>query len=105
MIAVETTLDARYLPDNLKGVRDAIERAVPHGRTNRGGRGDRGAWFNVPDRSLQVWAKLKPRYDAILEKHADVIDETPAAYKPIDAVRQHRRIWWKWSIRCARWFA
>src|SRR5215831_15722712 len=36
MMAVETTLDAKLLPDNLHALRDAIERAVPHGRTNHG---------------------------------------------------------------------
>src|ERR671916_767887 len=32
MMAVQTTLNARDLPDNLKGIRSAIEAAVPHGR-------------------------------------------------------------------------
>ena len=41
MMAVQTDLNARDLPDNLKGVRSAIEQAVPHGRTNHGGK---GAW-------------------------------------------------------------
>src|SRR6187399_3532233 len=33
MMAVQTSLNARDLPDNLKGIRTAIENAVPHGRT------------------------------------------------------------------------
>ncbi len=33
MMAVETNLNARDLPDNLKRIRTAIEKAVPHGRT------------------------------------------------------------------------
>ncbi len=69
MMAVETTLNARDLPDNLKGLRDAIEKAVPHGRTNHGGPGDRGAWHDVPLRNLEVWGSLKPRYDTILAMH------------------------------------
>jgi len=69
MMAVQTDLNARDLPDNLKGLRDAIEKAVPHGRTNHGGAGDRGAWHNIPERNNDTWAGLKPRYDAILEKH------------------------------------
>ena len=36
MMAVETSLAARHLPDNLHGIREAIEKAVPHGRTHRG---------------------------------------------------------------------
>jgi tRNA-splicing ligase RtcB len=69
MMAVETTLNARDLPDNLKKIREAIENAVPHGRTNNGGRGDRGAWHDIPERNAEIWALLKPAYDVILEKH------------------------------------
>ncbi|PYU54542.1 MAG: RNA-splicing ligase RtcB [Acidobacteria bacterium] len=69
MMAVETDLNARDLPDNLKEIRTAIEKAVPHGRTNHGGRGDVGAWREIPARNNEVWQTLKPRYDAILEKH------------------------------------
>jgi tRNA-splicing ligase RtcB len=69
MMAVQTDLNARDLPENLKGIRSAIEKAVPHGRTNHGGRGDRGAWHEIPLRNQEIWATLKPGYDAILEKH------------------------------------
>jgi tRNA-splicing ligase RtcB (3'-phosphate/5'-hydroxy nucleic acid ligase) len=69
MMAVQTDLNARDLPDNLKGIRGAIEKAVPHGRTNHGGKGDVGAWQQIPARNAEVWQTLKPRYDAILEKH------------------------------------
>ena len=70
MMAVQTSLNARDLPDNLKNIRTAIESAVPHGRTNQGRAGDRGAWHNIPERNGTVWAEeLKPRYDAILAKH------------------------------------
>jgi tRNA-splicing ligase RtcB len=70
MMAVQTDLTARDLPDNLKGIRTAIETAVPHGRTNHGGRGDRGAWGEIPSRNLEIWGTLKPRYEAILAKHS-----------------------------------
>jgi tRNA-splicing ligase RtcB len=70
MMAVQTSLNARDLPDNLKGIRSAIEAAVPHGRTNQGRTGDRGAWHHIPTRNAEVWAsELKPGYDAILAKH------------------------------------
>jgi tRNA-splicing ligase RtcB (3'-phosphate/5'-hydroxy nucleic acid ligase) len=69
MMAVQTDLNARDLPDSLKGIRSAIERAVPHGRTHHGGRGDVGAWQQIPARNNEVWQTLKPGYDAILEKH------------------------------------
>src|SRR5262249_22550917 len=42
MMAVETSLCRGDLPASLGNVRSAIERAVPHGRTNDGGRGDVG---------------------------------------------------------------
>src|SRR3977135_1745890 len=50
MMAVETSLNARDLPDNLKGIREAIEKAGPHGRTHRGGAGGPGAaqTYNPP---------------------------------------------------------
>jgi tRNA-splicing ligase RtcB len=56
MMAVETSLTAQQLPDNLAGVRTAIETAVPHGRTG-GGRIDRdqGAWREVPAEVAEVW--------------------------------------------------
>src|SRR5256884_4940588 len=70
MMAVQTSLNARDLPDNLKGIRTAVETAVPHGRTNHGGAGDRGAWHDIPERNGSVWLdELKSRYDAILAKH------------------------------------
>src|SRR5262245_1722789 len=55
MMAVETSLNARDLPDNLKQIRDAIETAVPHGRTHNGGAGDRGAWSEIPARNQEIW--------------------------------------------------
>ena len=69
MMAVQTSLNARDLPDNLHGIREAIEQAVPHGRTNHGGAGDRGAWHEIPADNQEAWGGLKPRYDAILAKH------------------------------------
>src|SRR5277367_6548049 len=61
MMAVQTDMNASHLPDNLKDIRTAIETAVPHGRTNHGGPGDRGAWHDIPLRNESVWgAELKP---------------------------------------------
>ncbi len=69
MAALRTTLRAADLPDDLRGVRAAIERAVPHGRTDHGGRGDRGAWSQPPARVLQAWAALAPGYARLAERH------------------------------------
>jgi tRNA-splicing ligase RtcB len=72
MMAVETTLTADDLPYNLHGIRSAIEATVPHGRTNDGRPGDRGAWGDVPATHAEAWQSLATRYAAIGEKHKKV---------------------------------
>jgi tRNA-splicing ligase RtcB (3'-phosphate/5'-hydroxy nucleic acid ligase) len=70
MCAVRTSLTASDLPESLKALRTAIENAVPHGRTDHGGRGDRGAWHDVPVRASNLWGEhLHARYRTICEKH------------------------------------
>lgn len=70
MMAVKTSLTASELPDNLHEIRSEIERLVPHGRTNKGGKGDRGAWNDVPTKQASDWASVfADRYKAIVEKH------------------------------------
>lgn len=70
MMAVRTTLRAEHLPDSLRETRSAIEAAVPHGRTNNGKAGDRGAWGDrAPDGHAARWGTLADAYDDILEKH------------------------------------
>src|SRR5438128_174090 len=68
MMAVQTSLHANHLPDNLHGIRTAIEKAVPHGRTDNGGKNDRGAWADAPASHLSVWGNLQERYDALVLK-------------------------------------
>ena len=73
MIAVRTSLVAEDLPDSLKGVRSAIEKAVPHGRSSgRGSRRDKGAWGTPPDAVAHAWAALAPGFERIVEKHPKV---------------------------------
>lgn len=69
MMAVQTTLSADQLPDNLLSVRSDIEAAVPHGRTDHGGKNDRGAWGEMPQTAGERWLRLSDRYGAITEKH------------------------------------
>jgi len=70
MMAVRTSLHARELPDNLLGVRSAIEAAVPHGRSNRArGSRDKGAWGSVPSDVLTAWLPLATQFDVLKEKH------------------------------------
>ena len=67
MIAAKTTLTAADLPDNLREVRAAIERAVPHGKTF--GKRDQGAWTNPPNNVNAAWAKLEEGFARITEKY------------------------------------
>jgi len=70
MMAVRTSIKASALPDNLAGVRSAIEQAVPHGRSNRArGSRDKGAWSNVPDDVMSAWAPLAAQFDVLQDKH------------------------------------
>ena len=66
MMAARTSLTAADLPDNLHGLRTAIEERVPHGRTDNGGENDRGAWGEaVPAAPADLFAEL----DLIVAKH------------------------------------
>jgi len=70
MVAARTNLTASDLPDDLKPLRTAIEAAVPHGRTDNGGRNDRGAWNDIRDINATVWNdRLKLGYERITQKH------------------------------------
>ena len=72
VIAQRTNLTASDLPDDLGALRSAIEAAIPHGRTNDGGRGDRGAWEAPPRRVEQGLARLQPRLTDIVKKHPKI---------------------------------
>ncbi len=77
MVAIRTSLTANDLPDSLDHVRAEIERAVPHGRTNNGQAGDRGAWGDNPPASIMTaWRDtLEGRFKRILEKHPKIGDK------------------------------
>ena len=71
MIAQRTSLK---LPDlshiALPGLRLAIENAIPCGRTNNGGPGDRGAWGVVPLDIQCVWdTQFAESYELMCEKN------------------------------------
>lgn len=67
MIAQRTSLTAADLPDNLHGLRTAIEARIPHGRTDNGGENDRGAWGET----------RPPVPAAMFEKLAEIVDKHP----------------------------
>jgi tRNA-splicing ligase RtcB len=70
MMAVQTSLTASDLPDNLHSLRLAIERAVPHG-----GPGIKGGWEEAgrkgtPDMVLGIWKhSFLAEFEAILSKY------------------------------------
>lgn len=70
MMAVQTSLTANDLPDNLFGLRDALEKAIPHGMSkNRGSKRDKGAWCDPDERVLAGWGKLVNDFNVLCEKH------------------------------------
>jgi tRNA-splicing ligase RtcB len=69
MAAVRTSLRADQLPDDLKPLRTAIEKAVPHGRTDNGGRNDRGAWRDTPAKVEDAWKRLGRSFREIAADH------------------------------------
>ena len=70
MMAVRTSLTASDLPDDLHPLRSEIERVIPHGRTNNGQRGDRGAWGAPSDHLVDLLTPHARALDPIIERHA-----------------------------------
>ena len=69
MMAQRLNVDASQLPDSWKEIRSAIEAAVPHGRTNHGQDGDRGAWGESPIAPSNRWRDdLSGKYETIIKK-------------------------------------
>jgi tRNA-splicing ligase RtcB len=69
MAALRTTLTASDLPDDLRAVRDAVERAVPVGFTSGRGRRDAGSWHDVPEAIGASWQPLSAGYARLVGKH------------------------------------
>lgn len=69
MMAAQTSLMASDLPDNLEGIRSAIEAAVPHGRSVGRGRRDKGSWGDPQSEITDAWAPLSARFDRITDKY------------------------------------
>ena len=69
MCAVQTSLVASDLPDNLRGMRKMIEHAVPHGRSS-GRRKDKGSWQEVPRRVGNLWTNyLEAGFRELCERY------------------------------------
>jgi tRNA-splicing ligase RtcB len=72
MIATRTSLEARDLPDSLAGLRAKLERAIPHGRTP--GKGDKGAWRNVPAAVGSAWQELERDFERLCDLYPRLAD-------------------------------
>ncbi len=70
MCAIKTSLVASDLPDNLLNLRCKIEELVPHGRTDNGGRNDKGRHQStLPQIVNEKMSQLKTGLDIIVAKH------------------------------------
>ena len=70
MIAAKTSLKAKDLPDNLHGLRTAIEAAVPHGRSDNGGANDKGRHQgDAPEAAKEGFADLFSTLQALVAEH------------------------------------
>ncbi|MFT5291122.1 MAG: tRNA-splicing ligase RtcB [Planctomycetota bacterium] len=83
MCAVRTSLSVNDFPDNLRGLREKIELAVPHGRSGRRKRPskgerkrepqDKGSWGDVPRRVAALWERqLAKGFEAICQKQPEI---------------------------------
>jgi len=107
MVAARTNLTASDLPDDLKPLRTAIEAAVPHGRTDNGGRNDRGAWNDIRDINATVWNdRLKLGYERITQKHPKLDRGNHVNHLGTLGTGNHfierRAISWRLSMSCIR---
>ena len=69
MAAERTSLTASDLPDSLHKLRSAIEARIPHGRTDNGGKGDRGAWGDTPEANYAALGHQLDELKIIADKH------------------------------------
>jgi tRNA-splicing ligase RtcB len=72
MMAVQTSLESKDLPDTLAPLRASIEKAVPHGRSVGRGRRDPGSWGHAPERIAAAWKDLAPGFERIGRKQPKV---------------------------------
>lgn len=77
MMAVRTDFPVNgVVSSTLKIMFDEISKAVPHGRTNNGGPGDRGAWENIPADIAGAWEKeFMAPYAELTDKHLGALSK------------------------------
>jgi tRNA-splicing ligase RtcB len=72
MMALRTSLRASDLPESLRALRLDLEAAVPHGRTNNGGAGDKGAFADAPEMHSARLMPLWEEYRRLVAKHPQI---------------------------------
>lgn len=89
MIAHRLPFTSKALPESLARLRSAIERAVPHGRTDKGGVNDRGAFstvrvFTHREKAIAEEAqKLRKQLDSIVERHPKLTKAAKRAWNHV----------------------
>ncbi|MBF0214632.1 MAG: RtcB family protein [Magnetococcales bacterium] len=75
MCAVPIDLRSDALGESGEILRVAIQRVVPHGRTDDGGPNDRGAWNDPPEAISQWWSQhgLQRRCPELLARHPKLL--------------------------------
>lgn len=89
MMAVRTSLVASDLPDNLFGLRSLIETRVPHGRTNDGQAGDRGAWGDLPDKVAERFHGDGHPDNGFQGRLLEIVERHPKIGKAADKAVHH----------------
>lgn len=72
--ALPTSIILSDIPiDKRHFLRLEIEKLIPTGRSNSGGKGDKGAWKNIPKDVQYMWqSELEKELDQILKKHPGI---------------------------------
>ena len=72
MMAVQTSLTADDLPDDLAPLRLAIEKNVPHGSTPKKEGQDQGSWQDAPAIVDQYWQQLLPGFEKLTNHYPTI---------------------------------
>ncbi len=73
MCALQLDVKASQLPDNLSGLRAAIEESVPHGFSSEHRGHKKGCFVDVANATVRTWRQhLERGYDQIVQKHREI---------------------------------
>lgn len=72
MMALKTPLNTSHIPDSLGILREWIEEAVPHGRTDGGNFNDKGSWKEPIDIARLTFLMMNIGYKKIIAKHPKI---------------------------------